>query len=89
MEAMSFSIPVLATNAGAISEIVKDGVNGFVLPVDFTDEEAVTTINKVLSFPDSKHEMLKKAAFDMWNKYYNANKNFSAFASDVLGSDGK
>ena len=85
MEAMSYAIPVVATNAGAMSEIVNENVNGVILPVDFTDEEAVTTINRVLSFSDVKLDMLKRAAFDMWNKKYNANSNFSVFISDVLG----
>jgi glycosyltransferase involved in cell wall biosynthesis len=34
LEAMSFGKPVVASNVGGVSEIVRDGVNGYVLPND-------------------------------------------------------
>ena len=33
-DAMYFKMPIVATSAGGIPEIVKDGVNGFIVPVD-------------------------------------------------------
>lgn len=32
MEAMASGVPVIATNVGGVSELVKDGVNGYVIP---------------------------------------------------------
>lgn len=40
LEAMQFGLPVISTNEGAIPELVKDGVNGFV--VDSNDLEGLT-----------------------------------------------
>lgn len=34
LDAMYFSLPVVATKAGGIPELVSDGVNGFIVPVD-------------------------------------------------------
>ena len=33
-DAMFFKMPIVATSAGGIPEIVKDGVNGYIVPVD-------------------------------------------------------
>ncbi|MCX7641071.1 MAG: glycosyltransferase family 4 protein, partial [Elusimicrobiales bacterium] len=32
IEAMTFGLPVVGTDAGGIKEIVKDGINGFIVP---------------------------------------------------------
>lgn len=85
MEAMSYSIPVLATNAGAVSEIVKDGVNGFVLPVDFMNDDASRLIEKVIAFNAEEKEMFRQAAYETWNLEYNAEHNFSEFAKNIIG----
>jgi glycosyltransferase involved in cell wall biosynthesis len=34
LDAMYFNLPVVATNAGGIPELVQDGVNGFIVPVN-------------------------------------------------------
>lgn len=33
LDAMYFGLPIVATNAGGIPELIKDGVNGFIVPV--------------------------------------------------------
>ena len=38
MEATSFGMPVIATDVGGTSEIVKNGENGFLIEKDFTDD---------------------------------------------------
>ena len=85
MEAMSYSIPVLATNAGAVSEIVKDGVNGFVLPVDFMNDDATRLIEKVIAFNAKEKEMFRREAYETWNLEYNAEHNFSDFVNNIIG----
>lgn len=85
MEAMSYSIPVLATNAGAVSEIVKDGINGFVLPVDFLNDDATRLIEKVIAFNAKEKEMFRRAAYETWNLEYNAEHNFSDFVNNIIG----
>jgi glycosyltransferase involved in cell wall biosynthesis len=48
-ESLSVGVPVVTTNVGDISSIIKDGYNGRLLNVDFTDEEYIAAILDVLS----------------------------------------
>ncbi len=48
-EAFSVGIPVVSTDAGDISRVLKSGYNGYLLPLDFTDEEYIDAIIKVLN----------------------------------------
>ncbi len=48
LDAMYFSLPVVATSAGGIPELVRDGVNGFIVPV-----------NDYLSFADRLNMLIE------------------------------
>ena len=48
-EAFSVGVPVVSTDAGDISRVLKSGYNGYLLPLDFTDEEYIDAIKNVLS----------------------------------------
>ncbi|MFA5339949.1 MAG: glycosyltransferase [Candidatus Omnitrophota bacterium] len=45
VEAMALKVPVVATNAGGIPEIIKDGVNGFLIPVGDPETLAKTILD--------------------------------------------
>ena len=77
MEGLSFSIPVIATDVGGTHEIVLDGINGYLLPVDFTNEMFCTVISKVID-PQNRDE-LRKQARRVWENTCNAGVNFPAF----------
>ena len=77
MEGLSFSIPAIATDVGGTHEIVFDGINGYLLPVDFTNEMFCTAISKVID-PQNRDE-LRKQARRVWENTCNAGVNFPAF----------
>ena len=43
-EANAYGVPAISTNTGGVTEIVKDGINGFCLPLDAGGEEFSTLI---------------------------------------------
>lgn len=76
MEAISFGVPVVATDVGGTSEIVTKE-SGILVSADPTIEEVADAVSFVLN-----HEY-NSAIF--WDKYYNAAVNYSSFA-EVLHS---
>ena len=68
MEAMSFGIPSMATDAGATREIVNN-LNGFLLPVNFDLNDAR---NIILNVGKGKFLAKRKEAFKTWSDYYNS-----------------
>lgn len=71
MEAISYDIPVVATDVGATSEVVTPDC-GVLISSNPSDEEVKNAILKVSS--SSFH------AKEHWNKHYNAEINYSAWA---------
>ena len=75
MEAMSFGIPVLATNVGGTKEIVIDNFTGKLLPVDFNPIEAAHE----LSLFNEKFENKRKLIQDYCKEKFNAYTNYTSF----------
>jgi glycosyltransferase involved in cell wall biosynthesis len=65
MEAMNYSLPVVTTNAGDVSYLVKDGENGFICPVgnsQFISEkllELLSSFSLRKEFGKNSHEIIK------------------------------
>lgn len=85
MEALSFSIPVIATDVGGVSEIVKDGYNGLLISSDFTDEELVIKIKEIINSTQEEKIKMRRNARDFWEENFDAQKNFSQFANEISG----
>lgn len=49
LEALSVGVPVISTNPGDISRVLKNDYNGFIFPVNFTDEDYISAISSVLN----------------------------------------
>lgn len=84
MEATSFGIPCLATNAGGTSEIVEDGYNGYIIPVDSNEEIIAENIVKFIDMDKRKYLDMRDAARTKWMKMFNAEKNYKAFIKDLI-----
>ena len=83
MEAMSFGIPVIATNVGGVSEIVKDNLTGYLLEENFTKDELVNKLIRIHNL--SKNEMLKfrELSRKLFNEKYNSRKNYIEFIESI------
>ncbi|MDO4564030.1 MAG: glycosyltransferase [Clostridia bacterium] len=88
MEAISFGVPVIATDVGGTNEIVQNCVNGYLVSEDITASELAEVILKVMNAPNVEYEILRKNAFSFWNECFNAEKNYQLFYEELLGKGG-
>lgn len=80
MEAMSFGIPVIATNVGGVSEIVDDET-GILLEKDFTIGDAIEALNRILEFKSEEERIrIKRKLYEK----FDAEKNYKEFIENAL-----
>lgn len=84
MEAMSYGIPVVATNVCGVNEIVSDQNNGFLLDADFRTEQLVDRIQRIRYMSENDYLRLKKNAYMIYQKRYNAELNYKEFVNQLL-----
>lgn len=65
-EALSLGLPVISTDTGDISRFLKSGENGFLLPIDFGDEEYIKSIDMILNDYDrfAENALASSAVFE-------------------------
>ena len=81
MEAMSFGIPVIATDAGGTSEIVSEKT-GLLIDKDFSPESLAYKIEVLINKPDLT--TMRKAARSEWEKRSMADKIYPGFIDHLL-----
>lgn len=87
MEAISFGIPVLATDVGGTHEIVCDGFNGKLISKDFTDKDFVDALLSVYNLDENEYKTMRKNARQFWEKNFNAEKNYPEFSETIANLD--
>lgn len=77
MEAMSYSLPIVATDVGDINQLVKDGVNGYLTKIGDYKEIAdklnilIQSYKKRIVFGEKSYQILKKNySFEIFQKRY-------------------
>lgn len=83
MEACSFGIPIIATNVGGISEIVKDQVNGLLLSANPVIGEITDAIKRIYDLEEESVRLMRKHSRRIWEERYNGDKNFLEFVSYI------
>lgn len=74
MEAMSFGIPVVASNVGGVSEIV-DSTNGYLIE-DTEDAELISKVLlEVCSLSESEMSKKRENAYNTWKNKFDAKMN--------------
>ena len=71
---MAVSKPIIASNVGAHSEIIQDGITGFIVepnnPVQLAERIEILLANNTLA------NKMGKCGRERYNKYYTMNKYF-------------
>jgi glycosyltransferase involved in cell wall biosynthesis len=65
IEALSVGIPVVSTNPGDISRVLKNNYNGFIFPLTFDDNEYISAIITILN----NYETFSRNAFESFLPY--------------------
>lgn len=60
LEAMACGVPVIATNAGGLPEVIDHGINGFTFPVGYINDMAEAAINLLLD--EEKYQRFSEAS---------------------------
>lgn len=81
MEACSFGIPVIATNVGGTAEIVKDGVNGILLPSSLQERALTVALIRLARISDEGYERLRLNARGIWEETFDSEDNYRAFSA--------
>ncbi|MFZ6050946.1 glycosyltransferase [Halocola ammonii] len=83
MEAISFGVPILATDVGGNSEIVNEKT-GKLIPKDFSYEEFTSILSELLS-KYSRDLAVRKEIRMFWERNFENETNFKRFLEKTLG----
>ena len=82
MEAISFGIPVIASNVGGIPEIVNNNT-GILLDPDNCVEELANALHRFSSMTSTEKQTLRKSCRKYWEDNYMAEKQYSLFVENL------
>lgn len=78
MEALSFGIPVIASNVGGVPELVNNET-GILLDPDNCVEELINALHKFALMTNSEKETLRKSCRKYWEANYRAGTQYTQF----------
>jgi glycosyltransferase involved in cell wall biosynthesis len=76
-EAISFGMPVIATDVGGISEMI-DG-NGYLLKSNPSPKDIANSIEMLYNLTDDDYMFMRKRSLEIWEKDYDSEKNVNIF----------
>jgi glycosyltransferase involved in cell wall biosynthesis len=85
MEAQSAGIPILATDVGGVSEIVKEGETGWLLPADCSPGQVAEKLNKIRQIPTTEMQEMRIRCQEHWEALFSAEKNYRQFVKELGG----
>jgi glycosyltransferase involved in cell wall biosynthesis len=78
-EAFSLGLPVISTDTGDISRFLKTGKNGVLLPIEFSDDEYIASIDSILK----DYDRFAKGALES-SSVFNAAGIAESLVKDIL-----
>lgn len=82
MEAISYGLPVMATDVGGTSEIINDKF-GFLIDSKINPEYIKSQIQAFKSLPEEKRVEMRKNAYQHWSECFDANKNMQSLFNAI------
>lgn len=81
MEACGFGVPVLATDVGGTHEIVKPGLNGFLMEEDVSPDKIADSIRKFMDSERRNQAAMRHGAREIWRKSFMASHSAQVLLS--------
>lgn len=75
MEALSYGIPIIATDAGGTKELV-DERNGILLKNDLSAEDIIHAVQLLIEMNEKDYDDLKRGAYQVYHDKLRANSNY-------------
>lgn len=85
MEAQSAGIPILSTDVGGVSEIVKENKTGWLLPEKVTAEQVFSTLQRIMEIPAEERKGLRDYCVQYWQTHFSAAENYPQFVKILKG----
>lgn len=83
MEAISFGIPVIATDVGGTREIVDSSI-GYLLPAEITPLMVKESLREYYELDDDQKEIYRRNAYMLWQERFKADKNFNRIFDSII-----
>ncbi|MBO0481012.1 glycosyltransferase [Candidatus Enterococcus courvalinii] len=83
MEAISFGVPVVATDVGGTSEVVINQENGYLIPSNFSSDILLQCLERIKNQSVTDQQRLRTAAKLFWQKNYQAQTNYHHFYQKI------
>jgi colanic acid/amylovoran biosynthesis glycosyltransferase len=84
MEAIAHGIPLISVNVGGISEIIRNSVNGELLPAEASSPLIAKTLEKWAQLNENEFAQYSNQAFSSYLEYFSATKNYTRFLKEAL-----
>lgn len=81
MEAFSMSIPVIGTMVGGVPEVVKSEYNGYLLDIDFQNEDFEKILKDYACLSYTKKIEMRNNAKETWKSIFNDTTNYENFTN--------
>ena len=88
MEAQAAGMPVVATAAGGTGEIVHDGENGRLVPVDVTAAQVADAVESVMDLDDAQYAAMSAQAHATWARMSDAQRQYREFVDGLVALEG-
>lgn len=82
MEAMSYGIPVIATDVGGVREVMAEG-DRWLLAKDFDTDELVSKIRCIYNMTDSEYALFRETIRNTWKEMSYADRHYKEFVADI------
>ncbi|EPI10423.1 glycosyltransferase [Enterococcus faecalis] len=84
MEAISFGVPLVATDVGGNREIAVPGMTGYLINKKFPSEELIACLEKLKGLNCQEKDMLEQSVREFWQFFYQAQRNYAEFYEELL-----